>query len=70
MLNSIRARTTCVVTSWNGHLKACICKKMNQFDFYPKPQEYQKAWSHEIESLAAVSGREGAFKAARRAAHW
>jgi len=48
-------------------LKACICRKTEQFDFYPKPQEYKKAWSHEIEGLVTVSGIEGEFKAARRA---
>ena len=48
-------------------LKACICKKTSQFDFYPKPRDYSKAWSHDIESLVAVAGLESEFKAARRA---
>jgi hypothetical protein len=52
--------------SWSA-LKACICKKTRQFDFYPKPQEYKKAWSHNIESLVAAASLESEFNAARRA---
>jgi HEPN domain-containing protein len=48
-------------------LKACICKRTHEFDFYPKPKEYNKAWSHDIENLLAVSGLESEFRAASRA---
>lgn len=48
-------------------LKACICKRTQEFDFYPKPREYNKAWSHDIEHLISVSGLETEFRVARRA---
>ncbi len=48
-------------------LKACICKNTNQFDFYPRRAEYDKAWSHNIKNLMAVSGVKSAFDAARNA---
>lgn len=37
-------------------LKACICAKTNQFDFYPHPREAQKAWSHNFDELIRLSG--------------
>jgi hypothetical protein len=48
-------------------LKACICKKTNQFDFYPKREEYNKAWTHNFKNLAAVSGLQSEFDLARNA---
>jgi hypothetical protein len=30
-------------------LKACICKRTNQYDFYPK--DAQKAWTHKFKDL-------------------
>jgi hypothetical protein len=36
-------------------LKACICRKTNQFDFYPKPTVSRDAWSHEFEKLIALA---------------
>jgi hypothetical protein len=48
-------------------LKACICKKTNQFDFYPSPDESRAAWCHDFGKLIKASGREGEFHAARAA---
>jgi HEPN domain-containing protein len=48
-------------------LKACICKKTNQFDFYPRPEEARDAWTHKFAKLVGVSGLELEFKAARQA---
>lgn len=37
-------------------LKACICARTNQFDFYPHPKIVQNAWSHKPADLVRVSG--------------
>jgi HEPN domain-containing protein len=37
-------------------LKACICKRTNQFDFYPSQVQVRKAWSHSFDDLINVSG--------------
>jgi hypothetical protein len=46
-------------------LKACICKKTNQFDFYPSPDESRAAWSHDFEKLIKAAGLVREFEAAR-----
>jgi HEPN domain-containing protein len=46
-------------------LKACICSRTNQFDFYPRPEVARKAWSHKFANLRDVSGLEEQFKTAR-----
>jgi hypothetical protein len=48
-------------------LKACICKRTNQFDFHPRPDESRTAWSHDFGKLIKASGLEGEFNAARNA---
>ena len=48
-------------------LKACICRKMNQFDFYPNPNDARDAWSHNFEKLVKVSELEVEFETARQA---
>jgi hypothetical protein len=47
-------------------LKACICKRTNQFDFSAHPDVARKAWSHRFANLIEVSGLEEEFKAARQ----
>jgi len=47
-------------------LKACICARTNQFDFYVHPRVASKAWSHEFGKLIEVSGLEEEFRAARQ----
>ncbi len=47
-------------------LKACICSRTNQFDFYVHPRVASKAWSHEFGKLIEVSGLEEEFRAARQ----
>ena len=34
-------------------LKACICKRINQYEFYPK--EAQKAWSQKFKDLISLA---------------
>jgi HEPN domain-containing protein len=46
-------------------LKACICSRTNQFDFYAHPDIGRKAWSHKFANLMDVSGLEEEFEAAR-----
>jgi hypothetical protein len=46
-------------------LKACICRRTNQFDFYPNPNDAKDAWSHDFKKLIRVSDLEGGFNAAR-----
>jgi len=48
-------------------LKACICKKTNQFDFHPSPDESRAAWSHDFGKLIKAAELEGDFNAARTA---
>jgi HEPN domain len=36
-------------------LKACICKRTNQFDFYPHPKEARDAWTHEFAKLIGLA---------------
>jgi hypothetical protein len=48
-------------------LKACICKRMNQFDFHPSPEESRAAWSHDFEKLIRAAELESELKAARAA---
>ena len=36
-------------------LKACICKKTNQFDFHPSPDESRAAWSHDFGKLSRAA---------------
>ncbi len=48
-------------------LKACICTKTSQFDFYPSPEESRAAWSHDFERLIKAAGFEDEFDAARAA---
>lgn len=48
-------------------LKACICKKTNQFDFYRSPDESRDAWSHDFQKLVRAAGLESEFRAARAA---
>ena len=36
-------------------LKACICKRTKQDDFYPRPDEARNAWSHERRHLISVA---------------
>ena len=47
-------------------LKACICRRTKQFDFYPKPSIHRLAWSHEIKDLIEASGLKGEFDRARQ----
>jgi HEPN domain-containing protein len=47
-------------------LKACICRKTNQFDFYPRPEEARDAWTHKFTKLIGVSDLDEEFEAARR----
>jgi hypothetical protein len=47
-------------------LKACVCKRTNQFDFSAHPDVARKAWSHRFANLVELSGLEEEFKAARR----
>ncbi|HYL34891.1 MAG TPA: hypothetical protein VEV17_03140 [Bryobacteraceae bacterium] len=47
-------------------LKACICSRTSQFDFYAHPKDASKAWSHKFTSLVDVSGLEVEFTAARQ----
>ena len=37
-------------------LKACICKRTRQDDFYPRQDEARKAWSHERRHLIGLAG--------------
>lgn len=48
-------------------LKACICRKTKQFDFYPHPDESRGAWTHDFKKLVKLSGLESDFKEARQA---
>jgi HEPN domain-containing protein len=48
-------------------LKACICKKTNQFDFHPSPDESRAAWSHDFGKLIKAAELEREFNAARTA---
>jgi hypothetical protein len=48
-------------------LKACICSRTNEFDFYVHPDLARKAWSHRFASLIEVSGLEEEVEAARQA---
>jgi HEPN domain-containing protein len=48
-------------------LKACTCRKTNQFDFYPNPSDSRDAWSHDFKKLVKVSGLEDEFDTARQA---
>jgi hypothetical protein len=48
-------------------LKACICKRTNQFDFHPSPEESRAAWSHDFEKLIRAAELESELKAARAA---
>ena len=36
-------------------LKACVCKRTNQDDFYPRPKEAQKAWGHDRKDLIGLA---------------
>jgi hypothetical protein len=47
-------------------LKACICKRTNQFDFYASPDDARKAWSHKFGDLVKISGLEEELNAARQ----
>jgi len=47
-------------------LKACICRKTNQYDFYPKPEESKNAWSHDFKKLIKVSDLDSEINAARQ----
>jgi hypothetical protein len=46
-------------------LKACICSRTNQFDFYAHPEIARKAWSQKFANLIDVSGLKEEFEAAR-----
>ena len=46
-------------------LKACICKKTNQFDFHPSPEASRAAWSHDFEKLIRAADLESEINAAR-----
>jgi HEPN domain-containing protein len=46
-------------------LKACICKKTSEFDFYPSPEESRAAWSHDFKKLLKAAGLESELSAAR-----
>lgn len=48
-------------------MKACICKRTKQFDFYPRPEEARDAWTHKFAKLIRVSDLEEEFEAARQA---
>jgi hypothetical protein len=48
-------------------LKACICRKTNQFDFYPSPEESRAAWSRDFGKLLKASALDGEFSASRAA---
>ncbi len=48
-------------------LKACICKRTKEFDFYRSPEESRDAWSHDFKKLIKASGLESQFGAARAA---
>jgi hypothetical protein len=36
-------------------LKACICKRTKEFDFYPHPKEARDAWTHEFAKLIGLA---------------
>jgi len=46
-------------------LKACICKKTSQLDFYPSPDESRAAWSYDFGKLIRAADLESELKAAR-----
>lgn len=46
-------------------LKACICKRTNQFDFYRSPNESRDAWSHDFNRLIKAAGLESELNNAR-----
>jgi hypothetical protein len=48
-------------------LKACICKRTNQDDFYPHPKEAHKAWSHDRKDLIGLADIVEKVEDARRA---
>ncbi len=48
-------------------LKACICKRTNQFDFYPRPEEARDAWTHKFAKLVRVAELDEQFTSARQA---
>lgn len=37
-------------------LKACICKRTNQFDFFPKPEVVKDAYTHKLTPLIRTAG--------------
>jgi hypothetical protein len=37
-------------------LKACICKRTNQFDFFPRPEVVRNAYTHESAPLIRAAG--------------
>jgi HEPN domain-containing protein len=48
-------------------LKACICKRTKEFDFYRSPDESRDAWSHDFRKLIRAAGLESELNAARAA---
>src|SRR5690348_12723707 len=48
-------------------LKAFICRRTNQLDFYPNPNDSRAAWSHNFEKLVKISELEDEFDTARQA---
>jgi hypothetical protein len=48
-------------------LQTCICKRTNQFDFHPSPEESRAAWSHDFEKLIRAAGLGTEFQLARAA---
>jgi hypothetical protein len=63
--NSTRAPTIFAGYAVECALKACICSRTNQFDFYAHPEIARRAWSHKFANLIDVSGLKEEFEAAR-----
>jgi HEPN domain-containing protein len=47
-------------------LKACICKRTEEFDFYVHPEIARQVWSHKFRNLIEVAGLEEEVLAARQ----
>jgi HEPN domain-containing protein len=47
-------------------LKACICKKTDQFDFPLSPEDSKKAWSHKFKSLISLAEIDAQLDAERK----
>ena len=48
-------------------LKACICRRTREFDFYANPADSKDAWSHDFARLIKVADLVDEFAGARQA---